>query len=493
MFKLYTVLLWIQLAATAARPRPHNTTAAVQAAVQPILDDMAVKWNISFSLGFTDSEGSTGVSAGWDSIWDHEIAHHFHTKTKLKSTTLIPLGSVTKPWTALRIMQHVERGRIALEDPAFKHIDPVLHRLWNSSLGKLWGTASSNVTIRHLLGMTSGFADYTDEQLEKATLRYSGDDVAPFVYLLSASHSGYVCPTGSCAAYSGANFVLLGLVLVQLDGGWSWQDLDQRSVIPAELWQTGRYSHTSFARLGRCSQYPGVAHQYATSPLDTQSDANVTFLDLEEVSCLNGWTMGNIMTTPTDLATFFYDMVTLSPSGQGFVNATTLDMMTQYHSLSDTWCVGPSGPGSCSYGLGLFKDQLGQDYFYLQNSSENIEKVRLTGHPGADWGSGVSPCGYNTEYKFGVCIAYTSVTGMNCSIDFTHNNYAIYETTCLAYDAVLSVMGGPRLDCYIPQPADPGERLTCDWAHLEFPYANQTRPHMLTRHRQPSVAGLRFH
>ena len=61
-----------------------------------------------------------------------------------------------------------------------------------------------------------------------------------------------MCAPRTCAAYSGANFVLLGLVLVNLDASVEWQDMNQRDVIPKAL--RHRYQHTSFLRLGRCAR-----------------------------------------------------------------------------------------------------------------------------------------------------------------------------------------------------------------------------------------------
>ena len=86
----------------------------------------------------------------------------------------------------------VEAGRLGLDDAAHEWVDPVLRRMWNSSLEALWGKNSTIVTIRDLLGMTSGFADYDDAHLEALTLRYAGDDVGPFVYLTSAARQGWL-------------------------------------------------------------------------------------------------------------------------------------------------------------------------------------------------------------------------------------------------------------------------------------------------------------
>ncbi len=433
----------------------------IRDAVQPILAAMAHKYNMSFQFGFVDaSTPAFGAAAGRMNAFN--MAH------TLQPSTLIPLGSVTKPWTAARIMQAVEAGRLGLDDAAHEWVDPVLRRMWNSSLEALWGKNSTIVTIRDLLGMTSGFADYDDAHLEALTLRYAGDDVGPFVYLTSAArqgwlHQGYVCAPRTCAAYSGANFVLLGLVLVNLDASVEWQDMNQRDVIPKAL--RHRYQHTSFLRLGRCAQYEHVAPQYAQAPLPGPlGRRHAVFLDMEQVSCLNGWTMGNIATSAMDLATFFYDLATMTGGG-GFVNATSLAAMTDWHNLSDTWCWGPRGPGSCQYGLGLFRDQYAQDWWPTVSGDPEDARVNV-GHPGEDWGSGVSPCGYNARYGFGVCIAYTALEGMNCTGDFRRNDYATFEASCLVYDAVLAIVGGsgaPRLNCSLPALGPLVEHKTCEW------------------------------
>ena len=457
---------------SAFAPRPLG--ARVRDAVQPVLDAMALKHNMSFQFGYVDASSSVGLAAGRLSAFSN---------APLKGTTQVPLGSVTKPWTALRVMQYFEWGKLSLDDPAQTWVDPVLTRLWGNTLVGLWGANASVVTVRDLLGHTSGFADYDDEELEKLTLLFSGDDVDPLTYLRSAASKGYVCPTRTCAAYSGANYVLLGLVVLELQGDPQWQDLDQLAVVPPRLRNNAaprRYPQTSFLRLGRCSQYQHIAHQYATNPIVHPVPKVVEWNDLEDASCLNGWTMGNIASTARDLAAFFYDMVTLAPTGSGFVNSSTLALMTEWHGLSDTWCEGPYGTAAtCKYGLGLFRDQYAQDWWpTLSNATADIDNARVLGHPGEDWGSGVSPCGYNAAYGFGVCIAYTSLYGMNCSrdVDFRRNEWSIFEGTCLAYDAVLAEVGGPRLNCTIPtfQP-HPSAHKVCRWRHLNP--GNHTPPH----------------
>jgi len=319
--------------------------------------------------------------------------------------------------------------------------------------------------------MTSGFADYVDEQLERWTLQLGGEDLTPIDFIRNAAHQGYICDPGTCASYSGINYILLGLVLVDITGVFSWQDLDQLAVIPNDLWLSGRYKHTSFMKAGRCKDFPKIAHQFAAETWHTHEGLMV-YNDLAYNSCLNGWTMGNIATTAEDLATFFYDI--FSPDGTGFVEAETLAKMKKYKRLQDKWCLGPEGYGSCKYGLGFLWDQVGQDVWPLLDPKTGLDSVRIQGHSGADWGSGCSPCGYNPTYKFGICIAYTSTYGMNCSGDWRTNDDAIYEATCEVYDAVLQVVGGPRLNCSrgshpgLQVPQGPPLNLKCKWIRNHF-------------------------
>ena len=332
---------------------------------------------MSFSFGYVDHSGRVAAAAGKNDRFQ---------KNRLKPESLIPLGSVTKPWTAvlvtgvwpehllflpvfhalrarsawygsnaLQVMQAAEAGLLSLDDPATKWIDPVLSRLWKTNMTKLWGEDVELVRVRDLLGMTSGFYDYDDFFLEHFTLALASDDAGPLTYIKSSARQGFLCKPQTCAGYSGVNYILLGLLLVQVEGIWSWQDLHQLSVIPKKLFDTGRYSHTSFLNLGRCSQYPGVAHQYSWQYWKNASHLQ-TFQDLFMNSCLNGWTMGNIASSAQDLATFFFDLFTVPLEDGGFLSNSSLQAMQKMKRLSDDWCQGPTGYGSCSYGMGLLTE-----------------------------------------------------------------------------------------------------------------------------------------
>ena len=72
-----------------------------------------------------------------------------------------------------------------------------------------------------------------------------------------------------------------------------------------------RYNATAFPKLGKCSLYGDIAHQYSQEVLQSAQIPGKTyynFVDVSDDSCLNGWAMGNIAASGLNLAMFFRDL-----------------------------------------------------------------------------------------------------------------------------------------------------------------------------------------
>jgi hypothetical protein len=118
--------------------------------------------------------------------------------TPSRSTDIVPAGSLAKPFTAVGVMQLVERGLVGLDDPIPPHIDTFLHASNGTTLEELWGPAVNNVTIRMLLNMRSCLIDYNNSQILAYTLEYPDWDLSPLDYLaftLSRKHE-FDCAPG---------------------------------------------------------------------------------------------------------------------------------------------------------------------------------------------------------------------------------------------------------------------------------------------------------
>jgi len=363
------------------------------------------------------------------------------------------MGSITKSWTAVALMQHVEAGRLDLDKPVHEYLDKYLMRVNGTTMLKLWGnTTIEKVTTRHLVAMRSGIDDYDDDWYKALVLANVEGEVSP-IDLLYEVPKAFLFTPGEGGAYSSVGFELLGLLLVELSNLASWDKLDQKSILEG----TGlAFDHTIFPIHGSCADYEGVPHQYETSWSSLGSGwssggdgwSQFSFIDIQSDSCLNGWTCGNIAQAPSDTARFYYEL--LRDDGSKLLSAASIDAMKSMQSQTTGW-----GAGWLSYGLGLMP----VDWF----GSDNSTQTYAVGHGGEDWGSGSNLAGYNGHYGFGVAVAMASEYGQNCSFgvhdnttghfDMSVNTQAMQHAACSVYQIVLDEFAAsrgekaPTLDC----------------------------------------------
>jgi len=474
--------------ADAQRSKP--SLAQIEAAVQPIIEAMAERFNMSFNFGFRNAEGSIRFAAGPDNRCLPQSPEGC-TPTNMSAHTKIPGGSVTKAMTVTRVLQLAEEGLIDLDKAAHLYSDPVTTKLYGWTLAQLWETPAVNkITVRDLMGMTSGLRDYAYMPHSPSpgvqTLSAPWDDSLPDFYLTSADKTlhgpvdigygygymgknvtpGFVNPVGNSpegdtvpnsayapgasatgngspnGAYSGLNFIILGWIMTHVTQQGSWTNVDQIGVFANS--PPGRYNETAFAALGRCRDLGDVAHQYMATYKPESS--RVQILDMIDASCLNGWTMGNVVSSGENLATFFYDQWTL---GSGLLSESAMLQIVSYFKPLYDWTVPDAYRGRTEwwiYGLGTFL--LPTDRYLTNFTDENRGKVRALGHPGQDWGSADSPvCNYFGYYKFGVCMIYNSNMGLTRDTTWGQwNGYAASIASMKVLDAVMALYGGPRFD-----------------------------------------------
>jgi D-alanyl-D-alanine carboxypeptidase len=70
------------------------------------------------------------------------------TRAPLKTDSHVRIGSLTKPYTVMGILQLVEEGKLALDDPVGKYIQGVPN--------------GDVITLRQLAEMRSGLGDYSE-------------------------------------------------------------------------------------------------------------------------------------------------------------------------------------------------------------------------------------------------------------------------------------------------------------------------------------------
>ncbi|WP_164931230.1 serine hydrolase [Erythrobacter sp. HKB08] len=117
--------------------------------------------------------------------------------------TLFPIGSVTKSFTALAIMQLVEADQIGLDDPVSKYLPA-----FDSGAG-------SKVTLRQLLNHTSGYSTVQGNSL------HGNAEVSQLGLADYAEQLALAGPAGAPGAhweYSNANYQILGAVIERASG-----------------------------------------------------------------------------------------------------------------------------------------------------------------------------------------------------------------------------------------------------------------------------------
>jgi len=118
-----------------------------------------------------------------------------------RAGTAFRIGSTTKAFTALAVLQLEERGALKLEDPLSKHL-PEAPAAW------------SRVTLHHLLTHTSEVPDIS----RAAPYQQYGDPLRVEKTLASLPDASLQFEPGSRFAYSNSGYILLGRVIEKVSG-----------------------------------------------------------------------------------------------------------------------------------------------------------------------------------------------------------------------------------------------------------------------------------
>jgi len=163
------------------------------------------------------------------------------------------------------------------------------------------------------------------------------------------------------------------------------------------------------------------------------------FKDLYELSCLNGWTMGNIATSPSELMLFYHELM----NGH-IVSPASLSRMMSFQSLTTGFATGTP------YGFGLMVNEIrlplenvracnglpGCKCSFFRCELQDV----LIGHAGLDYGSGVPSIGYmpSLNLSFAIAINVGEVPiGMNSTLSTMTNYRGVLSFQCALLDAVI--------------------------------------------------------
>jgi D-alanyl-D-alanine carboxypeptidase len=116
--------------------------------------------------------------------------------------TVYRLGSITKQFTALAIMQLVEQNKLSLDDELTKFLPD-------------YPSAGHKVTVRHLLNHTSGIPSYTNQ---KEFVPQSRRDLSHDELLAIFKDKPFDFEPGAKWRYNNSGYYLLGMIIEKVSG-----------------------------------------------------------------------------------------------------------------------------------------------------------------------------------------------------------------------------------------------------------------------------------
>jgi len=191
-------------------------------------------------------------------------------------TTVAPIGSVTKQFTAAAILQLRDAGKLSLDDEITKWLPDV-------------ETRGSKVTLRHLLGHMAGVVELGEmPELRAMQLMRNPNVSRDSVYNVIRRYP-FQFPAGTMQVYSNTGFWLLGRI-VEKASGMTYEDYLRKKIFEPLGMSRSMYCNNSEKVAGRAYGYgmrngmtrrvPDIVHTgtYAAGAICSTVEDMITWL-----------------------------------------------------------------------------------------------------------------------------------------------------------------------------------------------------------------------
>ncbi|MER7466144.1 serine hydrolase domain-containing protein [Streptomyces sp. NPDC097981] len=225
------------------------------------------------------------------------------------------IGSVTKTFSSVVLLQLVSEGKLSLDAPVNQYLPGLL--------------PDSRITVRHLLTHRSGLADYTNAMFDKTVPGFEAVRNKVFTYqeLVALSlREPRTTEPGVSYNYSNTNFVVVGMLIEKATGHGVATEYERRIIKPLKLKNTS-YVHPS-------TQIKGAhLHGYLTP-----DEAGAPLVDSTEQTVSWAQSAGAMISNTADLNTFVSALLggkLLAPAMLGaMLNVTPTDTTnTRFYGL----------------------------------------------------------------------------------------------------------------------------------------------------------------
>jgi CubicO group peptidase (beta-lactamase class C family)/uncharacterized protein YneR len=224
------------------------------------------------------------------------------------------IGSITKTFTAIAIMQLFEEEKLSLSDPLSKYV-PLFPQ-------------SDQITIRHLLSHKSGIKNYTE--LPDMN-EWKADEISPIRLVEKVMDYPLGFEPGTMFSYSNTNYLLLGMIIEQVTG------MDYEKYLQKNILNRAGLSHTGMNQKKAKNLSEG---------LDLVDD-EWQKADIVDVSV--PFSAGALYSSTGDMLTF----------SKAFFNAEFFESKSTYELMTNF--------DEGSYGLGVYVEQIDEQFFIGHN------------------------------------------------------------------------------------------------------------------------------
>ena len=194
----------------------------------------------------------------------------------MTSGTIIAIGSATKQFTAVAILQLHDQGKLSVDDEVTK---------WLPELNM----AGNKVTLRHLLAHTAGIVELSEmPELRAAQLIRNASITRDSIYTV-VTHYPPAFPVGTMEVYSNTGFWLLGRVIEKVSG-MTYEDYIEKRLFSSLGMSRSMYCERSKLapnralghgiRGGRSGRVPDIAFNgpFAAGALCSTAEDLITWL-----------------------------------------------------------------------------------------------------------------------------------------------------------------------------------------------------------------------
>ncbi|WCO03151.1 serine hydrolase domain-containing protein [Psychroserpens ponticola] len=249
------------------------------------------------------------------------------------------IASSTKLFVSTIILQLEEDGKLNLKDKAFSILKPKGNLSFDDFHVLDGINYSEEITIEHLLSHRSGLADiFTDKEdeffsliFENPNTQYSPESIIALYKKYDLNSAPHFRPQEGWH-YSDMNYVLLGLIIEQLDQSTLSASIRNRILEPLHMEHTYfEYYETPKKNIQTIQQYVGDTN---FSKINTSFD----------------WSGGGLVSTNSDLAIFIKGLFNLS-----IIDKTSLNKMID---------VKFTKTNESRYGLGVYELIINGEVYY---------------------------------------------------------------------------------------------------------------------------------